>query len=86
MVRFARGVWRACLRALMDEVRRAGAYLRTALGNFGYALLILKVFTVEFARSECGRSARAELRTTKKLIRPPSWIIVRRIGGVVVGD
>ncbi|ORY76571.1 hypothetical protein BCR35DRAFT_121147 [Leucosporidium creatinivorum] len=27
-----------------------GAYVRTALGNFGYALLILKVFNKEFAR------------------------------------
>ncbi|KAM0786225.1 hypothetical protein ACM66B_007028 [Microbotryomycetes sp. NB124-2] len=27
-----------------------GAYIRTALANFGYALLILKVFTAEFAR------------------------------------
>ncbi|KAK4051519.1 hypothetical protein OIO90_004733 [Microbotryomycetes sp. JL221] len=27
-----------------------GAYIRTAMGNFGYALLILKVFTAEFAR------------------------------------
>lgn len=26
--------------------------MRTALGNFGYALLILKIFTKEFARSE----------------------------------
>ncbi|KAM0749321.1 hypothetical protein T439DRAFT_327041 [Meredithblackwellia eburnea MCA 4105] len=27
-----------------------GAYIRTALGNYGYALLILKVFSAEFAR------------------------------------
>ncbi|KAI5477460.1 D-lactaldehyde dehydrogenase [Pseudohyphozyma bogoriensis] len=27
-----------------------GAYVRTALGNFGYALIILKVFTPEFAK------------------------------------
>lgn len=27
-----------------------GAYVRTALGNFGYALIILKVFSTEFAK------------------------------------
>ncbi|GAA6006052.1 uncharacterized protein JCM10292_006529 [Rhodotorula paludigena] len=27
-----------------------GAYTRTALGNLGYALLVLKLFTAEFAR------------------------------------
>ncbi|GAA5838995.1 hypothetical protein JCM9279_002561 [Rhodotorula babjevae] len=27
-----------------------GAYTRTALGNLGYALIVLKIFTAEFAR------------------------------------
>jgi hypothetical protein len=29
---------------------RVGAYVRTALGNLGYAALILKIFSAEFAK------------------------------------
>ncbi|KAM0747516.1 hypothetical protein T439DRAFT_292826, partial [Meredithblackwellia eburnea MCA 4105] len=27
-----------------------GAYVRTALGNYGYAMIVLKIFSAEFAR------------------------------------
>lgn len=39
-------------------VRGAGAYMRAALANFGYALIILKVFAPEFAKSEFGGAGR----------------------------
>lgn len=51
----------ATYRTITDTVARPGAYIRTALGNFGYALLILKVFNKEFARSELLLLIRSDL-------------------------